>query len=197
MSNPFTRLGPLVTPAPGATAGRPPPDEEFAAPIGSRVRWTTRLVLGAVVALVGVDVWLAFSGLVPESARWVLLTVPWLAVGIVAAIAWYARVLGYRLTGGELVAVRPNRETRFELAGLQAVEADPKAMDWSIKTFGNDGLGAITGNFRNRRLGAYEALVTDRARTVVLRWPKRCLVISPDRPDDFVRAVRARVPIPH
>jgi hypothetical protein len=194
MSNPFTRPGPLLTPA--AAAGRPPADEEFGAPIGTRVRWSTRLVLGAMVAFIGFDAWLAFSGIVPSSARWVLLIVPWLALGIVGGIAWYSRVLGFRLAGGELVARRPNRETRFELAGLEAVEADPKAMDWSIKTFGNDGLGAITGHFRNRKLGAYEALVTDRERTVVLRWPKRCLVVSPDRPEEFARAVRARVPLP-
>lgn len=196
MSNPFTRPGPLVTSAAPAAAGRPPPDAEFAAPVGSRVRWTNRLALGAMVGLFFFDVWLAYSGKVPASVRWVLLASPLFALGVVAAIAWYARVLGYRLVGGELVALRPRRENRFALADLQSVEVDPKAMDWSIKTFGNDGLGAITGNFRNRRLGAYEALVTDRARAVVLRWPNRCLVVSPDRPEEFVRAVRARAQLP-
>ncbi len=193
MSDPFKRPIHLVSPAPGGLrSGRPPADEDFAALVGKRVRWTTRVTLGLLGAFVIFDVWLAFSGRVPASARWVLLTVPLLAVGAVAAIAWYSRVLGYRLTGGELIVLRPRRETRFALAGLQSAEADPKAMDWSIKTFGNDGLGAITGHFRNRRLGSYEALVTERAHAVVLRWPARCLVVSPDRPEEFVQAIRTR-----
>lgn len=195
MSNPFRHPTLIVTSATPATGDGDAP-ETFAAPVGSRLRWTNRLMLVLLVVIAIVDVGVAFSRLVPGPARWLLLGAPLLVGGLLFGIAWYSRILGYRLEAGELVAIRANRETRIPLAGLVSAEADPEAMAWSIKVVGNDGIGAITGRFRNRRLGAYEALVTDRERAVVLRWPKRCLVVSPDRPEDFVRVIRARAGLP-
>jgi hypothetical protein len=57
---------------------------------------------------------------------------------------------------------------------------------------GNDGLGAISGRFRSKRLGWFRAYVTDGERAVVLRWPDRCVVISPDQPSWFIETVRKR-----
>jgi hypothetical protein len=193
MSHPFHR--PALVIATGSAAPGAVP-AEFGAPVGGKLRWSTRLLVAMVIAIAIVDGWLAFSGLVPGPARWLLLGSPALVGGVLYAVWWYSRILGYQLESGELVVLRPNREKRIALAGLVSAEADPKAMDWSIKVWGNDGLGAITGRFRNRRLGAYEALVTDRERAVVLRWPDRCLVVSPDRPEEFVRALRARAGLP-
>ena len=187
MSHPFHR--PTMVLATGPAASRDGP-AEFGAPVSGSVRWTSRLMVVLVVAMTIGDGWLVFSGLVPGPARWFLLASPALVGGVLFAVGWYSRILGYRLEGGELVVRRPDREKRLPLAGLVSAEVDPKAMDWSIKTWGNDGLGAVTGRFRNRRLGAYEALVTDRARAVVLRWADRCLVVSPDRPEEFVRELR-------
>jgi hypothetical protein len=58
--------------------------------------------------------------------------------------------------------------------------------------WGDDGLGAVTGRFRSRRLGAFRACLTDAEHAVVLRWPDRCLVISPQQHSFFVEAVRKR-----
>jgi hypothetical protein len=193
MSHPFNRPTLIVGAGPSASRAGP---AEFGAPLGAAVRWMTRLMVMLVVVITIIDVWLAFSGLVPGPARWVLLASPLLVAGLLFGIGWYSRILGYRLEAGELVVLRPKREKRIPLAGLIAAEEDPKAMDWSIKTWGNDGLGAVTGHFRNRRLGAYEALVTDRQRMVVLRWPEHRLVVSPDRPADFVREVRVCAGLP-
>jgi hypothetical protein len=45
---------------------------------------------------------------------------------------------------------------------------------------------SITGLFRNRALGNYRAFVTDLTQTVVLRFPKRTVVVSPQNPERFV-----------
>jgi hypothetical protein len=187
MSHPFHRPALVLAGGPAASRGGP---AEFGAPVGRKLRWSTRLMGVLVIAMAIGDGWLVFSGLVPGPARWFLLASPALVAGVLFAVGWYSRILGYRLEAGELVVLRSNRENRFTLAGLTSAAAEPKAMDWSIKVWGNDGLGAVTGRFRNRRLGSYEALVTDRDRAVVLRWPDRCLVVSPDRPDEFVREIR-------
>ena len=60
------------------------------------------------------------------------------------------------------------------------------------KLYGNDGLGAYSGRFRSRRLGAFRAYLSDAERAVVLRWPDRCVVISPEQPSYFLEAVRKR-----
>ena len=164
----------------------------FAAPVGARVRLvslvTFILLAAAVVVCTGLWAWLRL----PDRDFWPMLLAPLSGLVVVVPVYWHQRVLGYRLTAEAVEIDRPGRVDRLDLAGLQQVEADPQAMAWSLKLFGNDGLGAITGRFRNRRLGPYRAFVTDRARAVVLRWPDRCVVVSPDRPAEFAAALRRR-----
>ena len=56
---------------------------------------------------------------------------------------------------------------------------------------GNDGLGAIAGRFRSRELGTFTAYVSNKDNAVVLRWPDRVLVVSPERDYEFAKVVRA------
>lgn len=167
---------------------------EFAAPVGRRVRAVTWLAAGLILAFVLVDLALVLTvaNRLPRASQWAMILAPLIGFVVLVPVYFHAQVHGYRLTEDELQVLRRGRQNRFSLAGLESVEFDRHAMDWSFKVFGNDGLGAITGKFRNRKLGGYEALVTDRERTVVLRWADRCLVVSPDRADEFVAAVRAR-----
>ena len=190
MSNPFGRRG-------GIIVGSPPPakhDEpvEFAAPVGRRVRLVTGSCLLVVGILAVIAVAFIVGGVGPVQRSWPATLAPVIAAAVMVPIMLYSRVLGYRLTEHELQVLRIRRVNRFAFDGLQGVEVDPKATAWSIKTFGNDGLGAMVGRFRNRKLGAYRAFVTDLGRTVVLRWPGCCLVVSPDRPEEFAAEVRLR-----
>lgn len=191
MSHPFKPRGGLVamSAAPKPASGE---SVEFGAPVGQRVRLATRLcfvLLGVVaVADMGLALWLRR---LPRGV-WSLGLVPLILAVILVPVTLLAQIRGYRLTRDELVVLRRNRENRFALAGLQSADVDREAMAWSIKVFGNDGLGAITGRYRNKRLGAYQALVTDRERAVVLRWPDRCLVVSPERPEEFAAEIRRR-----
>jgi hypothetical protein len=56
-----------------------------------------------------------------------------------------------------------------------------------MRTCGNGGFYSITGFYWSKPLGAYRAYVTDPRRSVVLRYEKRTVVVSPDAPEDFVR----------
>ena len=62
-------------------------------------------------------------------------------------------------------------------------------MRGSLRLFGNGGIFSITGLFRNRALGNYRAFVTDLKRTVVLRFPERIIVVSPECPEKFVAEI--------
>lgn len=170
-------------------------DVEFRAPIGVRVRSVTLLVFGILLLLAALPL---VVPRVPRSTfdEWAPFAAPMLGLPIVVPVMLFARVKSYRLVGDELQVVRLGRINRIRLAGLRSVEADPHAIERAWKTWGNDGLGAITGWFRNRRLGRFEALLTDPAHAVILRWPERTLVISPDRAAFFVTCVRERAKVP-
>ena len=59
-------------------------------------------------------------------------------------------------------------------------------------TCGNVGLYSFTGWYWSRGVGHYRALVTDPKRVVVLRFECRVVVVSSDRPEEFVRAIETR-----
>jgi hypothetical protein len=169
--------------------GRSSPPRVFAAPLGLAVRLTTFLPFPL---LMGTAVFIGWQ--VPEAReRTVALT---LLAGVLplvfAGIALFSYIAGYELADGSLTIRRLGRRQTLPLEGLTDVRAEPEAARRAWRVVGNDGLGAIIGRFRNRRLGAFEAYLTDKDRTVVLRWPDRTVVVSPDDPAAFAAEVRRR-----
>lgn len=79
--------------------------------------------------------------------------------------------------------------TRLPLAGMQSAEIVPNVMRGSLRLFGNGGMLAITGFYRNRALGNYRAFVTDLTRAVVLKFPGKTIVVSPENPERFVSEI--------
>lgn len=175
---------------PCVTMNQPFPAREFGAPWGRAVTivsvLATSLLLG--VPLMGLFVVSPAQPL----ARWPMTILPLL---ILTGTALFA-VRGFRLEDRCLVVRRLGWNTRIPLDGLQSVTLDPDAMKDSLRLAGNGGLFACTGLFRNKRLGLYGAFVTDLNRCVVLRLPKRPIVISPDRPEEFVRTVKTAAGLP-
>ena len=121
----------------------------------------------------------------------------WLAVLPLAIILICAlfTVRGYSTVSNYLVIDRLFWKTNVPLRELQSVKFDPEATRRSIRTFGNGGFFSFTGYFRNKELGSYRAFMTDRRRAVVLRFPSSVIVISPDRPEDFVNTISHYAPV--
>ncbi len=165
-------------------------DVEFAAPTGVRIKVVTWVSFGIVAGFVIYN--LALTQHLPARKFWPVALAPLAGLLILVPVWVFARIKAYRLSAEELVVVRVGRVNRFALAGLESVAHDAQAMKGAWKTIGNDGLGAITGSFRSKRLGKFQGLLTDATRAVVLRWPERTLVVSPERPAEFVAAARAR-----
>ncbi len=167
------------------------PDAEFApASIGARVRIITLLSFVAVVIVGTVVVVLTLQERRPPP--WPVWVASGIAPVIVAAIWFTARIHCYRLAAAELRIELPFRTVRFPLEGLKEVTPDRHAFHGARKIVGNDGLGAISGRFRSKHLGAFRAYLTDPEHAVVLRWPDRCVVISPDQHAWFIETVRKR-----
>jgi Bacterial PH domain len=103
-------------------------------------------------------------------------------------------VRGYEIDRTHLRVRRLLWSTELRIAGVKNVWHDPGAMKGSSKTFGNGGLFAVTGFFRNRALGRYRAFVTDPWRAVVLVLTDKTVVISPAQPQKFVERVSGLYP---
>jgi len=119
---------------------------------------------------------------------WVRLLAPTIVVIAFSVTALFC-VRGFTVRGRELLIQRLLWETRVSLQDLKAAHADPTAMNRSWRTMGNGGLLVFAGWFRNKKLGKYRALVTDQARCVVMEFKDRKLVVSPDDPEGFVKAL--------
>ncbi len=113
--------------------------------------------------------------------------------GLSAAVLGFLpfMVLGYEITADAIFIRRPLWKTRLDRTGLKSAEVVPKAMSKCLRTCGNGGGFSFTGWYWSKPLGAFTAYVTDLDRTVVLRFEKRTVVVSPDRPEDFVKDLSA------
>jgi hypothetical protein len=113
---------------------------------------------------------------------------------LIALVAVLYVVTAYDVEGAELRVRRLLWPTRVPLEGITRAWHDPEALKGSIRIFGNGGLYSVTGLFQSRRLGRYRAFVTDPSRAVVLKLPKRTVVISPADPEAFLQLLPALVP---
>lgn len=166
------------------------PDETFVpAPAGTSVRISTIAVIAIMAVILPLAVWKATEAKAPG---WVDVVVPMSVLALLGLVAWTARIRAYRLQGSVLSIDRPLWPVRVPLEGLESIEADRDALKGAIRLIGNGGLGAISGRFRSRRLGAFRAYVTDGDKAVVLRAGGRVWVVSPDRTRSFIEAVRRR-----
>lgn len=99
-------------------------------------------------------------------------------------------VLGYTIVPGHLLIRRLLWNTRIPLGQLEDASYEPGVMKGSIRLFGNGGLYSFTGWFRNSRMGLYRAFVTNGANTVVMKFPGKTIVVSPEAPAEFLEDLR-------
>jgi hypothetical protein len=98
-------------------------------------------------------------------------------------------VRGYELEPGVLLVRRLLWSTRIPLDNLTRAWADETAMRGSLRLFGNGGLFVFAGLFTNRKLGRYRAFATQPRNSVVLKFPDRTVVVTPDRPLEFLQVL--------
>jgi len=148
-----------------------------------RAPWGTPLRLiswGTTVCCVVIGLIMAWN--MPGAMRWLALA----PLAMVLGGALFT-IRGYSIQGDVILVHRLFWDTPLPVAGLLSAQADPAAMRGSIRLCGNGGMFSFTGLFRNKTLGNYRAFVTDSRRAVVLRYPRRTVVLSPAEPEEFVR----------
>lgn len=161
--------------------------------IAFKAPWDSSLIFSTILfsaILLGVVLIGLLVGEERSNFFWLLAMVV-LPLAILVASALYG-IRGYKLTSNTLYIQRFGWNSKIPLAQLINAESDPQAMENSLRTWGNGGLFGVTGWFRNNRLGSYQAYATDLQRSVVLRFPQRTIVLTPENPERFVREVLAR-----
>jgi len=103
-------------------------------------------------------------------------------------------VTGYAVSSSGLAIQRPLWATEIPISGLQRVSLEPAICNKSVRMFGNGGLYGFTGLYQNSSIGRYRLFATDPARSVVLTFPDRTVVITPAAPDAFVEHLRRAFP---
>lgn len=162
---------------------RPVQTRQFDAPRARSVKLATVFVLVLVGGLAVVP-----PLVVPRKELWAALVAPSIGAVVLGITALFC-VRGYTIRHRELWIHRSFWITRLPLKDLERAYANPEAMKKTIRACGNGGFMAYTGWFRNKKLGTFRAFVTDPGRCVVLEFPKRKVVVSPDDPAGFVRAL--------
>lgn len=146
-----------------------------------RAPWCTAL---KVVSFLTTAILLAVA-LIPSPMPW---PVRCLVLAIPAGALPFA-IFGYEIREGALYVRRLGWLTRIDLSGLKSAQFEPSVMCGSIRTCGNGGLYSFTGWYWNKKIGSYRAYATDLRQTVVLAFESRRIVVSPDDPEAFVRAL--------
>lgn len=149
--------------------------------------WSSQvtLITCSVVPLLFLSPLLVFS---LKKRLGVTLFVTLICWGIIAATV-PAYIKGYQIESGQVEVLGLFGSESFPIADITDAYLDPQGMDNSVRTFANGGIFSFYGQFSNERLGQYFAYVTDPARSVVLRFPDKIVVISPDRPQEFLKSL--------
>lgn len=161
----------------------------YRAPWGMKI-W---LITGGVVGL-GVTV-ASVAPLLAKNSNEALIVrlIPACAMLAVLAGTGLFMVRGFELTNHQLLVRRSFWNTVIDLSELELATADPEACKGAFKTFGNDGLFAMNGRFRSRKLGKFRAFVTAPKNSVILKIAGRTIVVSPENPKSFVNELNRRL----
>ena len=154
-----------------------------------RAPWSGLLIAVSVLAtLLLVAASLVCLAALPPRPALLRVTTAALPLAVVLSCLCFT-VRGYAVTDRELIIERLGWSNRWPLTALSSAEFDPQAMKGSLRLWGNGGLFAFCGWFRNKKLGIYRVFATDLKRTVVLRFGLRNIVVTPDDPRAFLDAV--------
>lgn len=148
--------------------------------------WLVGISLFASGILVAVPLLVLINGKAPAIVAWGAAIFCPLTLFLCALFT----IRSYTIQANAIAVQRLLWNTRIAIGGLQQVAIDPYAVTRSLRLCGNGGLFSFTGWFYNRRLGLHRLFVTDPKRAVVLKFDRRTIVVSPDRPAEFAHQVR-------
>jgi hypothetical protein len=164
--------------------------EQRAAPMSLSIRIVTSLVIAIVIATVA-------TAVVASPRHPGVWFIP-VFLALVCFGCYLFAPVGYALEGDRLI-VRSHVHRRTFGPVVRVARMQP-AIKWNmwlgVRLFGNGGLFAGTGIYWNRLFGIFRAYVTSarKADLVLVETTGRKILISPERPDEFVESWKTSRP---
>jgi hypothetical protein len=161
--------------------------DHFGATLGNGERWST--LAAVVLGLVGTFVLGLFLMIRTGDLRFLLLNLPF------AVMLWFLgryAPSGYRLAGDGVHVERRAGPCVIPYATIRAVDRAPRSLN-GISVMGSKGVFGRFGRFWNSRLGLYRLYLTNRDSVVWLATTDGLVALSPDRPDEFLARLQARI----
>lgn len=160
-----------------------PEATRFGVRYGGVVKWMTLVVCVLLFVVIG-------NGVVDpdysQLKRSVMIGLPLLVV-ILAALH---TVRGYEIDSDGIHVLRPIG--RHCIArGPTRIDADPNALRWALRTFGNGGFFSFSGRFRLRDYGKARVWVTDVNQCLVIHSEQGVGVVSPAAGAAFIQRAQA------
>ncbi len=161
------------------------------APAGRRVILTFLSALVGLLVIFAVSFYAAYAKVqhAPPKTRMLQALAPVIPIAFFLASYLRERSKGTQLSIKDNTLVL--RKKTYPLKGLTAAVRDREVLRGARRRFGNGGLGMIRGKFISKRLGRFEAFLTDPASAVVLTWPDKVVAVSPADPEFFIYTVRS------
>lgn len=121
--------------------------------------------------------------------RWLVVTLPFLIMLLIASR--YAPS-GYRLGADGVAIERKAGPKVIRYRDIRTVDRERRSIK-GLTFGGSNGLFGRFGRFWNPRLGIYRLFLSNTSAVVWLATSEGWVALSPDRPDEFVAAVQARL----
>ena len=124
--------------------------------------------------------------------RWMVLSLPFSLI-----LLWTGRYgpTGYRLAPDGLHVERRAGALVIAYRTIRNVDRITRPLN-GITMFGSKGVFGRFGRFWNPQLGVFRLYVSDRDHVVWVTTADGLVGVSPDRPDEFVERLRARLALP-
>jgi len=100
------------------------------------------------------------------------------------------RIRSYEVTSGNLVIKVGFGEKVFPLRDLESVQVQEKPFAGVRKEMGVGGVWSYYGRFRSPRLGGFLAYATSTSSGVLLSWPDKKVLVTPQDAAQFMQAAR-------
>jgi hypothetical protein len=121
--------------------------------------------------------------------EWLFLSLPF---ALVLFVLGRLAPTGYRLGPDGIHVERRAGDAVIPYARIRAVDRAPRPVT-GISTFGSQGVFGRFGWFWAPRLGTYRLFLTNTTDVVWLETSEGLVALSPDRPDEFVARLHARL----
>jgi len=134
----------------------------------------------------------------PAEMAWFPPSLTAFIVAVFLFVWGYYRPDRFELTEGGVSIVFPFRRREFPLDSIASVRMIPKdEMGFGIRLVGAGGLWGVFGLCWSKGLGKFDAYVCRSDAMVLVAFQgRRPLLITPERPEEFIAALESRIPAP-